>query len=123
MPWPVLTYQSPDGVMPAAFQMVSSLALVPESSPRVKKVDLVSAILVKASAATVMPLMPAGSLVGPTMMKSLYITACRSTPNPSAMYFSSAAGECTRRTSASPVSPILRASPLPTATTLVLYIG
>ena len=70
-----------------------------------------------------MPLILAGSAAGPTMMKSLYMTALRSTPKPLSMKVFSAAGEWTSSTSASPVSPSFKASPLPTATTLTVYCG
>ena len=46
------------------------------------------------------------------------ITAARLSPWPCAMYVSSAAGECTSSTSASPLAPMASASPDPTATVL-----
>ena len=46
----------------------------------------------KDAAASVPPLSPAGSAGGPTMTKSLYITATRLTPKPRATNFSSASG-------------------------------
>src|SRR5262249_48486356 len=60
----------------------------------------------KASAASVIPLMPAGSLFGPIRTKSLYITGYRLTPKPSATNFSSCALACTNSTSASPRRPV-----------------
>ncbi len=66
--------------MPAAFQIASSLASVPEPSPRETKVDFASAIFVKASLAEVMPLMPAGSAGGPTTSNELCISSWRFTP-------------------------------------------
>ena len=68
-----------------------------------------------ASGADFMPLTPAGSDGGPTMMKSLCMTSFRFTPLPSSMNFFSAAGECTSRTSASPFEPMAIAWPEPTA--------
>ena len=60
----------------------------------------------------------AGSSLGPSRTKSLCITAARLSPWPCAMYVSSAAGECTSSTSASPLAPMASASPDPTATVL-----
>ena len=58
----------------------------------------------------------AGSSGGPTSTKSLCMTGSRLEPWPSAMNFSSAFGECTRSTSALPLSPMAIACPEPTAT-------
>ena len=93
MPCPIFWYQEPDGSMPAAFQMVNSLALVPELSPREMNVALASAIFLNASAATFIPLIPAGSSAAPTTMKSLYMTSRRSMPRPLSMKAFSSAGE------------------------------
>ncbi len=67
-----------------------------------------------------MPRTPAGSFLGPTMMKSLYITSLRTEPKPAAMNLSSSARACTSTTSASPFSPSFSAAPVPTDTTLTL---
>src|SRR5215468_4904457 len=74
-------------------------------------------IAFKASATSVMPLMPAGSLFGPIKTKSLYMTGYRFTPKPSATNFSSASLACTKTTSASPRRPVSSALPVPCATT------
>ncbi len=79
---------------------------MPEPSPRETKVAPESTIFWSASAADVMPAIPAGSLFGPTMRNVLCMTSSRSTPLPAAMNSFSAAGECTSRTSASPFAPI-----------------
>jgi len=50
---------------------------VPLSSPRDANTDPLSAIFRSAAGASVIPATPAGSDVGPTMMKSLYITSKR----------------------------------------------
>ena len=59
----------------------------------------------------------AGSAGGPTMTKSLYITARRFTPKPASTNASSRAGACDSTTSTSPFSPSFIALPLPTAIT------
>jgi hypothetical protein len=59
----------------------------------------------------------AGSVRGPMITKSLYITSKRLTPKPCAMNLSSAGLSWTNTTSASPRRPISSACPVPTATT------
>ena len=61
------------------------MVLVPELSPRETKMALLAAMALKASTASGVPLMPAGSSAGPTMIKSLCITRRRSTPASLAM--------------------------------------
>src|SRR6476646_9280787 len=111
-------YQPPSGLMPARPHRVSSLALVPESSARDAKGARAAAMALSASTASLPRLAWAGSPLGPSSTKSLCITAARLTPWPCAMYFSSAAGECTSSTSAFPLAPRAIASPDPTATVL-----
>src|SRR2546421_12931575 len=103
--------------MPAAFQRSSSAIWVPERSPREMKGAPLDLMAFKASATSLMPLMPAGSLFGPIRTKSLYITGYRFTPKPSATNFSSCALACTNSTSASPRRPVSSAWPVPCATT------
>jgi hypothetical protein len=50
---------------------------------------LAALILASAAAMSLLPLIFAGSLFGPTRTKSLYITGKRFTPKPSATNFSS----------------------------------
>src|SRR5215471_8237829 len=120
MPWPISLYQGPFSLpmsMPAAFQRSSSAIWVPERSPREMKGAPLDLIAFKASATSVMPLMPAGSLFGPIKTKSLYMTGYRFTPKPSATNFSSCPLACTNSTSASPRRPVSSAWPVPCATT------
>ena len=79
-----------------------------------------SAMVVSASAADFMPLMPAGSFAGPTMTKSLCMTSWRLITDPLSTSACSELGACARTASASPRSPIARASPEPTAMTFTL---
>src|SRR5215472_16150065 len=120
MPEPVSRYQSPPVCftsMAASPQSRSSSSFVPLLSPRERNVDFAFAIFLKAATESVMPAIPAGSLVGPTMMKSLYMTSRRPTPSPAATNLSSAWRSCTNTTSASPRCPSASAWPVPTATT------
>ncbi len=120
MPEPVSRYQlplAPATSMPAFCQSASSALWVPLSSPREANGALAAAILVRASSASLLPLMPAGSAAGPTITKSLYITSWRSTPKPSATNCSSDGLWCTNSTSASPFFASSIAWPVPTATT------
>src|SRR5262245_24252807 len=120
MPWPISLYQGPFSLpmsMPAALQRSSSAIWVPERSPREMKGAPLDLMVFKASATSVMPLMPAGSLFGPIRTKSLYIPGYRLTPKPSATNFSSCALACTNSTSASPRRPVSSAWPVPCATT------
>src|SRR6185312_14492019 len=120
MPWPISLYQGPLSLpmsMPAAFQSSSSAACVPERSPREMKGASLALMAFNASVTSLMVLIPAGSLLGPTKMKSLYITGYRFRPAPSAMNFSSCGLACTNSTSASPRRPVSRAWPVPCATT------
>src|SRR5262249_20165073 len=120
MPWPISLYQGPFSLpmsMPAAFQRSSSAIWVPERSPREMKGAPLDLMAFKASATSVMPLMPAGSLFGPIRTKALYITGYRLTPKPSATNLSSCALACTNSTSASPRRPVSSAWPVPCATT------
>ena len=83
MPEPVSRYQVPLAALastPAACQSCSSALCVPLSSPREANGALAAAIFASAAVASVMPATPAGSLFGPTMTKSLYITSKRFTP-------------------------------------------
>src|SRR5579859_540244 len=105
------------GVMPAVAQMASSLVLVPDLSPRETNGALASAIIEKASPPEARLRMLAGSLLGPTITKSLYITSSRLMPSPLSTKASSWARACTSTTSASPLAPSARAWPVPTATT------
>ncbi len=66
--------------MPDAFQSLSSALLVPELSPREMKSAFLFMMVVSALPTSFMPLMPAGSLFGPTTTKSLYITGWRGPP-------------------------------------------
>src|SRR3989304_1986459 len=116
MPWPDSWYQPlPFGSIAAAFQSVSSRACVPELAPRLMKVAPLVAMAFSASTAVFADWAPTASEGGPTRMKSLCITSSRSLPKPSVMNCTSAAGEWTRRTSASPLRPIVIAWPEPTA--------
>src|SRR3989304_2413074 len=116
MPWPDSWYQPlPFGSMAAAFQSVSSRACVPELSPRLMKVAPLGAMAFSAATAVFAGWAPRASEGGPTRMKSLCITSRRSLPKPSVMNCTSAAGEWTRRTSASPLRPRAFAWPEPTA--------
>src|SRR5580704_2556618 len=118
MPEPSSRYQgAPRGTRPSELQMRSSMRLVPLSSPREAKLAWMRAILAKASFTSRRPLTPAGSSLGPTRTKSLYMTPRRSMPLPSATNLSSPARSCTRSASASPRSPMASACPVPTATT------
>ena len=118
MPCPVSTYQAPRGRTLALFHSASSFAWVPESSPLDPNGARARAILRIAAGASPAPAVRAGSEDGPTSTKSLCITAMRPAPWPSRMNASSAAGECTSRTSASPRSPSSSACPDPTASVL-----
>ena len=102
-------------MIPAASQSASSLAFVPDSSARDAKLSSASAISANASGASLAFETRAGSSAGPTITKSLCITAFLLAPCPSAMKSSSAAGEWTKSTSASPRAPSSIASPEPTA--------
>ena len=101
--------------MPAAFQSFSSAMWVPDLSARLAKGACFSPIFFMASS-TFIPLIPAGSLLGPRITKSLYMTWRRFTPAPSATNFFSASGSCTSTTSTSPLRPYSRALPVPTET-------
>ncbi len=59
------------------------------------------------------PLIFAGSASGPIITKSLYMTARREVPLPSAIQTCSASGECVSSTSPSPRAPSFKMSPLP----------
>ena len=120
MPLPASRYQVPEAALastPASFQSRSSDLCVPLSSPRETNGALLSAIFLKAATTSLEPAMPAGSLAGPTTMKSLYMTSKRFTPPPSATNFSSDGLSCTNSTSPSPLTAFLMAWPVPTATT------
>jgi hypothetical protein len=83
MPEPVSRYQDPlaDATStPALCHSATSFLWVPELSPREANGTLASAIILSATAASFMPLTFAGSVGGPTTMKSLYMTSKRSTP-------------------------------------------
>ncbi len=121
MPWPLSSYQPcPVGVRLAFFHRLFSSLSVPESSPRLMKDAFWSAILVSASVADFMPLMPTGSPAGPTMTKSLCMTSCRLTTDPLSTSACSELGACARTASASPRSAMASASPEPTAMTFTL---
>ena len=90
---------------------------MPEASARDANGAWAAATALNAATALV-PAACAGSSLGPSRTKSLCITAARLSPCPWAMYVSSAAGECTNSTSASPLAPMASASPEPTATVL-----
>ena len=66
---------------------------------------------------SLLPLMLAGSALGPISTKSLYITGKRFTPKPSARNFSSSDFACTNTTSTSPRRAVSSACPVPSATT------
>src|SRR3954447_1009424 len=122
MPWPVLRYHEPDGAIPACFQSLSSLALVPESSARDANRALILAIACMAGSMPPASAVLAGSDGGPTSTKSLCITALRVEPWPCCMNFVSASGECTSSTSAWPRAPRSSACPDPTATVLTPHL-
>src|SRR4051794_30450157 len=122
MPCPVLMYHDPDGAMPACFQSLSSLALVPDSSAREAKGDFDRAMACSAGTIPAAWETFAGSAGGPTSTKSLCMTASRLAPWPCAMNVCSASGECTSRTSACPRAPRSMAWPDPTATVLTLHL-
>src|SRR6516164_3658658 len=85
MPCPIDLYHGPASFsmsMPAACQGLISAICVPDRSPREMKGALLALIVCSAKTAFLPPLMPAGSLLGPIMTKSLYITELRFTPNP-----------------------------------------
>ncbi len=107
--------------MAAVFQSSCSFLWVPESSPRLTNVAWLCLMASKASCPPPMPLTPAGSVAGPTITKSLYITYWRLMADPFSTSFISAAGECTKSTSASPFSPNASACPVPTAIVLTSY--
>src|SRR5882724_8270930 len=120
MPEPVSRYQVPEAAFtstPASFHNRSSALWVPLSSPREANGAAAAAIFARAAGASAMPLMPAGSACGPTMMKSLYMTSKRFTPKPSATNCSSDFLSCTNSTSASPFLARSMAWPVPLATT------
>src|SRR5215472_13166437 len=123
MPCPIDLYHGPASFsmsMPAACQRLISAICVPDRSPREMKGALLALIVCSAKTTFLPPLMPAGSLLGPIMTKSLYITELRFTPNPSATNFSSASFACTNTTSASPRRAVSRAWPVPCAKTLTV---
>ena len=93
---------------------------VPESSPRETNTAFDSTILRKAARMSFMPATFAGSALGPTSTKSLYITSRRFTPNPCATNRSSSGRLCTSTTSTSPFSPSFIALPVPTEITCTL---
>ena len=64
---------------------------VPLSSPRLRRAPWRRRCLRKARLASFTPVTPAGSLAGPTITKSLYMTSRRSMPSPSATNLSSPA--------------------------------
>ena len=120
MPEPVSRYQVPLAALastPAACHSFSSALCVPLSSPREAKGAPAAAIFCRAAVTSVMPATPAGSPLGPTMTKSLYMTSKRFTPWPSATNCSSSGLACTNSTSPSPLRAFLIAWPVPTATT------
>src|SRR5262245_3566732 len=120
MPCPIDLYHGPASFlmsMPMLFQRLISAMCVPELSPREMKGAPLALMVCSAKATFLAPLMLAGSSFGPMMIKSLYITEYRFTPNPSAMNFSSASLACTKTTSASPRRAVLSAWPVPWATT------
>ena len=66
------------GVYGIEAQMLNSFVFVPLWSPRLAKVDCVAEIALSASLELFIPPIFAGSLFGPTRMKSLYMTSKRS---------------------------------------------
>jgi tungstate transport system substrate-binding protein len=88
---------------PALFNQYGVMLVNPEKHPHVKAEAGQAFIAAAASGA---PAIPAGSLCGPTMTKSLYITSNRSTPDPSATNASSDVLAWTNTTSASPRRPV-----------------
>ena len=60
--------------MPANFQRSSSAIFVPDLSPRDMNAEAVRLIAASAARISLDPLTAAGSLLGPTRIKSLYIT-------------------------------------------------
>ena len=104
---------APATSMPAIFQSASSAACVPDLSPREIKSTPLSLTALSAAAMSFGPLTPAGSLLGPTRMKSLYMTACRFSPKPPATNFSSWGLAWTNTTSQSPRRPVSSACPVP----------
>ena len=102
--------------MPAVFQKRNSAACVPLLSPRETNSRLSNASVLSASTMS-LPLVLAGSALGPINTKSLYMTSKRLTAKPSATTLSSATLSCTNSTSASPRRPMSMACPVPSATT------
>src|SRR5215469_16785239 len=102
MPPPVLTYQRSRvgiGRPPASAHRRSSAACVPLKSPRATKRALAAAILRNAATASCVASIFAGSFLGPTTTKSLYMTSRRTLPKPFRMNCSSRALSCTSTTS------------------------
>src|SRR5260370_1126062 len=98
MPWPTSRYHGPFWAaisMPASFHSASSAWWVPERSPRDTKGAPFAWTAFSAVTMSLLPLMPAGSLLGPISTKALYITRKRFTPAPSRTNFSSPARACT----------------------------
>ena len=78
MPEPVSKYHFPDhasGFKRASLQIESSLEWVPELSLRDANLAPVRAIFSNANVTSRSSLSPAGSVLGPTITKSLYITS------------------------------------------------
>ncbi len=83
MPEPVSRYHVPlafNGSIPVSCHKRISLLWVPESSPRDANMARAWASLASAAVASRMPRTPAGSRLGPTMTKSLYMRSDRLTP-------------------------------------------
>src|SRR5262249_18147022 len=116
MPWPISLYQGPLSVpamsIPASFHSASAGGCGGDLSPREMNGAALALIAVRPAMMS-LPFAPAGSLFGPTRMKSLYITGKRFTPAPSATNFSSCGRACTKTTSASPRRPVSSAWPVP----------
>ena len=85
IPEPTSLYQAPEyllGLNLDFFQIDISLKCVPELSPLETKIDEVLNIFIKASIGLSDFIILAKLLVGPTIIKSLYIKLNRFTPKP-----------------------------------------
>src|SRR5512139_3614656 len=120
IPCPEERYQAPAGFTLAVDHNFFSSWCVPELSPRDTKGAWASANRFIASTAPFIHLILAGSSDGPTIRKSLCITRSLLVNKPSATYFFSESGACTRQTSASPLAPNANAWPVPTEITFTV---
>ena len=120
MPAPARRYPFPFGCIFASRQILCSARCVPDSSARETNVKRPCEIRRNASRGSVRPRICAGSVAGPTITKSLYITFRRATPKPSATNFSSSLLLWLRITSTSPLRPNFKTWPVPPKVTRTL---